>query len=322
MSAAAPDRLAEALDWARRVHEPDFDDWDGHLDWLEADPGNAALFDQLSLDLETATVGLAAEPVPVPAPDAANDNPPVAASSRWWLGSAMAAALVGVVGIAAWPSGPDGPSSPLTIATALGQTRSVRLADGTRVAMNGGTTLQVDRGTRALSFGQGEAYFDVVHDPAHPFRLQIGTASVEDIGTAFNVRRHDDVIEVAVRSGIVSFDPDGGTEADDDAVILKAGQAIRIVDDRGAVRPVDQATVGGWRSGQLSYGDVALAEVASDLSRAIGQPVRLSPGDATRRFSGTFKVDADPATSVQRLAAISGMRATRDGAGWRLSPAG
>ena len=322
MSGTASVRMAEALDWARRVHEPDFDDWEGHLGWLEADPANAALFDEVSLQLEAATAGLAAEPVAVAIPDAANENPPVNMSRRWWLGSAMAAALVGVIGIASWPSEPDMPATPLTIATALGQTRSVRLADGTRVAMNGGTTLKVDRATRSLSFGEGEAYFDVVHDPARPFRLQIGAASVEDIGTAFNVRRHDNVIEVAVREGVVSFDPDGGTEPDDDAVILKAGQAIRIVDDRGAVRRVDRTTVGGWRTGQLSYGDVALAEVAGDLSRAIGQPVRLAPGDGRRRFSGTFKVDADAATSVQRLAAISGMRATRDGGGWRLSPDG
>ncbi|MDR6126449.1 transmembrane sensor [Sphingomonas sp. SORGH_AS802] len=322
MSGTASARMAEALDWARRVHEPDFDDWDGHLDWLEADPANAALFDEVSLHLEAATAGLAAEPVAAAIPDAANDNPPVNTSRRWWLGSAMAAALVGVIGIASWPSGPDMPATPLTIATALGQTRSVRLADGTRVAMNGGTTLKVDRATRSLSFGEGEAYFDVVHDPARPFRLQIGAASVEDIGTAFNVRRHDNVIEVAVREGVVSFDPDGGTEPDDDAVILKAGQAIRIVDDRGAVRRVDRTTVGGWRTGQLSYGDVALAEVAGDLSRAIGQPVRLAPDDGMRRFSGTFKVDADAATSVQRFAAISGMRATRDAGGWRLSPDG
>jgi transmembrane sensor len=314
--------MAEALDWARRVHEPDFDDWEGHLDWLEADPANAALFDEVSLHLEAATAGLAAEPVAAAVPDAANDNPPVSTSRRWWLGSAMAVALVGVIGIASWPSGPDMPATPLTIATALGQTRSVRLADGTRVAMNGGTMLKVDRATRSLSLGEGEAYFDVVHDPARPFRLQIGAASVEDIGTAFNVRRHDNVIEVAVREGVVSFDPDGGTEPDDDAVILKAGQAIRIVDDRGAVRRVDRTTIGGWRTGQLSYGDVALAEVAGDLSRAIGQPVRLAPGDGRRRFSGTFKVDADAATSVQRLAAISGMRATRDAGGWRLSPDG
>lgn len=322
MSGTASGRMAAALDWARRVHEPDFDDWDGHLDWLEADPANAALFDEVSLQLEAATAGLAAEPVAVAIPDAANENPPVNMSRRWWLGSAMAAALVGVIGIASWPSEPDMPATPLTIATALGQTRSVRLADGTRVTMNGGTTLQVDRATRSLSFGEGEAYFDVVHDPARPFRLQIGAASVEDIGTAFNVRRHDNVIEVAVREGVVSFDPDGGTEPDDDAVILKAGQAIRIVDDRGAVRRVDRTTVGGWRTGQLSYGDVALAEVAGDLSRAIGQPVRLAPSDGMRRFSGTFKVDADAATSVQRFAAISGMRATRDAGGWRLSPDG
>jgi len=322
MSGTASVRMAEALDWARRVHEPDFDDWEGHLGWLEADPANAALFDEVSLQLEAATAGLAAEPVAVAIPDAANENPPVNMSRRWWLGSAMAAALVGVIGIASWPSEPDMPATPLTIATALGQTRAVRLADGTRVAMNGGTTLKVDRATRSLSFGEGEAYFDVVHDPARPFRLQIGAASVEDIGTAFNVRRHDNVIEVAVREGVVSFDPDGGTEPDDDAVILKAGQAIRIVDDRGAVRRVDRTTVGGWRTGQLSYGDVALAEVAGDLSRAIGQPVRLAPGDGRRRFSGTFKVDADAATSVQRLAAISGMRATREGGGWRLSPDG
>ena len=59
MAIADRQRLDEALDWVRRLHDPAFSDWEAHVAWLERDPRNPAAFDEMSRTIETATEGLA-----------------------------------------------------------------------------------------------------------------------------------------------------------------------------------------------------------------------------------------------------------------------
>ena len=98
MSDAERRRRKEALDWARRIHDPAFVDWDAHIAWLEADPRHADALDAAAVLMEGASAGLA-RASPVPAVLAAvNDNAGPAetlsgrGASRWGL------ALGGAVG--------------------------------------------------------------------------------------------------------------------------------------------------------------------------------------------------------------------------------
>lgn len=69
-------RDEQALAWVRRLHDPDFADWDAHIAWLEADRVNAPTFDRMLILVEDATANLApplaSHALPAPAP--ANDN--------------------------------------------------------------------------------------------------------------------------------------------------------------------------------------------------------------------------------------------------------
>jgi transmembrane sensor len=316
MAIADRQRFDEALDWARRLYDPAFTDWEGHIAWLEADPRNAAALDAASLAIEDATAGLAPPRPLATSPIPINDNiaEPVGVGrsrTRWvaGLGVAVAAGLAAIVAI---PAMMPGKAQPYAIRTAPGERRSITL-DGTSIALNGGSSLRLDHAdTRVAVLEQGEAYFAVRHDAAHPFSVHAGGATFQDVGTAFDVIRRDGAIEIAVREGAVLYDPGGA------AVRLGGGQSMRIADNSATVQAVDTAAIGGWRSGRLLYRDATLADVAQDVARSIGEPITVATPLAQRRFSGVVVIDADHARMFRRMAAVMGVAIRRDAQGWRM----
>jgi transmembrane sensor len=91
--------------------------------------------------------------------------------------------------------------SPKTIARALndksevstkyGSRTKLLLPDGTQVWLNSGSKLSYDKtygnGIREVALS-GEAYFDVVKNPAHPFVIHTTSIDIKVLGTAFNVK--------------------------------------------------------------------------------------------------------------------------------------
>jgi len=77
------------------------------------------------------------------------------------------------------------------ISTRYGSRTKLLLPDSTQVWLNSGSKLSYDKtygnGTREVSLS-GEAYFDVVKNPAHPFIIHTGSINIKVLGTAFNVK--------------------------------------------------------------------------------------------------------------------------------------
>lgn len=318
MAATDRDRRAEALDWARRIDDPGFADWEAHAAWLESDPRNLAAFDTISALIADATDGLTAPAPRIGAPIAVNDNRRAepqqkSGGRRWMAGLAIAAGAALAVTTIPWLRSTA--RKPYVVQTAPGQRSKLMLADGTQIALNGATVLRLDRADRRTAVVErGEAYFIVVHDAAHPFTVRAGDAIVRDVGTAFDVARDGAQTEIAVGEGAVIYDPASA------AVRLTAGQAIRI--DAGGVSMQQLAArgVGGWRAGRLTFQDAALADVAADVARSVGVPITVDPGIAGRRFSGVIMIDRDQARMMRRIAAVADVAVRADGAGWRLVP--
>ncbi|MFC0104348.1 FecR family protein [Sphingopyxis terrae] len=302
---------AQAIDWIVRQRAPDFDDWDGFADWLAEDPGHAEIYDALaSLDVDLAALPPTAPSVS-PANDPADDNR--STPRRWWLGGAVAAAIFGVVALPSF----DLSGSRDVIQTAAGEHRTITLADGSRIEINGGSTLQLDKDRpRFARLESGEAMFHVVHRSDSPFVVETGGTRIVDLGTAFNVVRADNRIAVAVSEGIVLYSPDRAK------LRLVAGQAIDARDgdtQPPRIRRVDTATVGGWRSGLLVYDGASLQTVADDLKRTAGISVQIDPSASRLSFRGTLVVDKGSDRTVADLAALSGAKAERRGDGWVVS---
>ena len=299
---------AEAIRWHLRIADGSAEDWEAFVAWLDADVTHAHAYDAIeAADAEAGPALLEAQP---PTLQAANDDGPNG-QRRWWGGAAAASLALAL----AVSPGLVQRDDPYTVATAAGQKRTIALASGDRIALNGNSSITLDhRNLRFAKLEQGEAVFMIRHDPAAPFMLQVGDKRIQDVGTEFNVVRDEDGVRVAVAEGKVLYNPDR------EAIRLAAGESLH---DRAGesliVRSrVDPASVGAWRAGRLSYTAMPLALVAADLERAIGEKVSLAGDLRTQPFTGTITLDSNRARLFEDLAILLDARATHSSSGWRL----
>lgn len=306
-----------ALEWVVRQRDPDFVDWEVFADWLAEDAAHAQAYHELAA-LDADLVELPAEPeaIDTAAPDEATDNvvplAPRRASRRLWLSGALAASLVAMVSIGVMQRAPD----EYRIDTAMGETELVTLGDGSKIAVNGGSSVVLSKADpRKAVLERGQVLFTVVHRDEAPFRVTVGGAELVDVGTVFDVTRTDGQTVVAVSEGAVVYNP---TEQN---VRVDAGHRLSFSDDgaRSDLRTNNNEGVGGWQSGQLIYDGVPLRDVAEEISRTTGIRLRTGPGASTILFRGALQAGNDSARLVSDLAALSGTRATQDAGGWTLS---
>ena len=92
--------------------------------------------------------------------------------------------------------------------TGVGEQKTVQLADNSIVQLNTNSRLEVhySDSTRRLNLSQGEAHFDVAHNPNRPFEVYAGQGLVRAIGTAFTVHIRKIDVEVIVTEGTVELD--------------------------------------------------------------------------------------------------------------------
>jgi len=296
-----------ALDWVIRLREPGFDGWDAFQAWLAADPAHATIYHRLAIT-EAKLDDLFKAPLVIARSDIAPIRRP--ATRRAWLGGAIAASIAGIVGLGMIERQP----ALYQIETAPGARRTIALEDGSRITLNGGTRLTLDRkNARYAMVERGEAMFNVVHDENAPFRVSVGDATLVDAGTAFNVLRERGAIEVEVAEGAVVYNPDG------EAVRLGPGRTLRTIDGEphlvlGMVNP---SSVAGWREGRLIYDGQTIAEVADDLARWSGEAVRADPAVADKRFRGVLSLS--DGEDIVRLAPLLDVDVRRSGSEWVLS---
>src|SRR5262249_20816465 len=102
-----------------------------------------------------------------------------------------------------------GPGGVREVATSIGPRATIALGDGSRVVLGPRSRLSMPEhfgdGPRDVTL-DGEAYFTVQHDAAHPFRVHAAGGDIEDVGTRFVVRAYagEATVRVIVADGQVS----------------------------------------------------------------------------------------------------------------------
>lgn len=180
-------------------------------------------------------------------------------------------------------------------ATPVGGHETVTFSDGTRVELNTNTVLRVRMTTdqRAVWLERGEAYFEVKHDPVHPFVVMIGNHRVTDLGTKFTVHREAQKMEVAVVQGKVWFD-DPGKTAEDGTLLTPGDVAVASANGMHVTRKSLQALTAelNWRQGLLVFDKTALSDVATAFNRYNGMKLVVKdPAAASVLIGGTFKAN-------------------------------
>jgi transmembrane sensor len=224
---------------------------------------------------------------------------------------AMAAAVVLAVGIA-WLM----PARPQQFQTAFGEQRSVLLEDGSHITLNSSSKIEVTlrSDNRLVQLVEGEALFDVAHDPARPFYVRAGNASVRVLGTRFDVDLRRDRTTVTVVEGLVAV---GAASQAHEPPTLTAGDRV-VVTDAGAgllQHGVDVSAAIAWTQQQLVFEKRPLGEVAEEFNRYNRQQITIE-GDILRKekISGVFQ-SHNVASFLSFLAGIPGVHVRDDGAG-------
>lgn len=200
---------------------------------------------------------------------------------RWSLAAGVAAIAIGVATLVWYHRG----NETQAIATAVGQQRSLTLADGSVVQINTNSMLETkfDSGSRAVFLGKGEAHFTVAPDAQRPFIVHAGGAVVRALGTEFDVRIHDnrsiEVIVAAGRVGVLSDSNDGArvrgaAAADPSRPVqqheLAAGERLVAVNGAATVNAIDAEDVSrtlAWRQGAVVFAGEPLSRALAELNR-------------------------------------------------------
>jgi transmembrane sensor len=196
-----------------------------------------------------------------------------------------------------------------TLQTASGEQRRVQLSDGSGVFLNTDTKLRVKftAPQRLVFLDRGQAFFEVAKDKTRPFRVLAGHNEVRALGTAFEVRRIGEGIQVTLEEGQVAIyrgadsplqtltanpaaPASPSSQVSTPVAVLSPGQqAILEPMEPVTVSLVDLGKAQAWRYGRMILDNALLGDVISDLNRYGGvQIVLADPKLAEIRVSGVF----------------------------------
>jgi len=301
----------EAAAWFGRLNRPtvplqtleDFRLW-------RREPANRAAYEAVESAWRGAA-SLADDPDIAAAVNAALGLKARSRSGRWvWPGVLAAGGGVGlaVLALVAFGAG-------ATYATGVGEQRLVRLRDGTDLRLDTDTKVLVAfrGGVRRVRLLRGQAFFDVAHDPAHPFLVDAGPMDVRAVGTRFDVRRDGADVKVTLLEGVVQVRSAGAPAG---AWTLAPGEQVSLgrAPARLTADVVQAAT--SWTSGRVIFRGLPLAQAIDEINRYSPHKILLeAPAVAEVPVTGSFRT-GDVDAFVSAVSDLHGLVASRspDGA--------
>ncbi|HKU61451.1 MAG TPA: FecR domain-containing protein, partial [Gemmatimonadales bacterium] len=238
----------------------------------------------------------------------------------WGRGLAAAATVALAVG-GAWyaqrahTAAPPAEPPMAELTTLPGQRADLLLPDGTRVTLGMASRLRYPvryAGESRDLYLDGEAYFQVVRDPARVFRVHTRQGVTEDVGTAFNVQSYaGGPLSVVVTEGAAVLRAGAA-----DSVMLGPADLGQVAADGRLTRTagVDVDSYLAWRDDRLVFKRTPLPEVLERLRAWYGMDIELGDSAlAGRSWTATFEGDR-AGTVLDELALTMKLRYERRGA--------
>ncbi|MEO8171731.1 MAG: FecR domain-containing protein [Sediminibacterium sp.] len=155
-----------------------------------------------------------------------------------------------------------------TVTTPRGRQQQLTLQDGSKVWLNSASSIRFPSlftgDTRQVEI-TGEAYFEVAKNAAKPFIVKIGEASIEVLGTHFNVMAYanENSLQTTLIEGSVKF------HKGDKSVLLKPGEQSRLFanNEIKLLRDADVDLATAWKNGQQTFKEADMATVMRQVER-------------------------------------------------------
>lgn len=219
------------------------------------------------------------------------------AGTRLWGGAAaVGAAIILSLGGWFWWQGRT------SFETSVGEQRLVQLADGSSVRLDTDSRVRVrfDDERRLIELEDGQALFEVVHDPSRPFVVQAGQVQVTAVGTVFDVRREPAGASVTLVSGVVDVVGPGVTRNR-----MQAGTRARVQRGAAEIDRVDVRAQTSWTEGKITFRDTPLRDAVEEVNRYLTEKIELDAAGAEDvLINGVFRTgdrDAFVSTASEGL---------------------
>ncbi len=223
-------------------------------------------------------------------------------AAYFWTAAAATAAVI-AAGIWVGVSHRSAPAVTASYRVVPPEARTLTLGDGSVVQLRSGGSFRADYSpmVRRVVLDKGEAHFAVAKNPGRPFVVSLGAVSVRAVGTAIEIRREPQSIEILVTEGKVAVE-DGLDPARPPVVPLlaagnratvrldQAGRTAGVMLDAPVPAEVDRALA--WSRTWLVFDRTPLADAVDAFNRR--NPDRLAIADpAIRgiRLGGTYPAD-------------------------------
>ena len=183
------------------------------------------------------------------------------------------------------------------VTAAYGTRSALKLADGSRVWLNSGSSLTYpDKFVNHKRMVKlvGEAYFEVHSDISRPFIVETKSVSVTATGTKFNVQAYDKVnqIEVSLASGKVLVKKLSDENNRNSITNLVPNQHLKY-DTKTDQKEIDNENVYryiAWKDGKLIFRNESLSEIALKISQLYNVEIIVQgKGLEDYKFRATFQ---------------------------------
>ncbi len=302
--------MLRAAEWRVLLYSGDATehDWSRFMDWMDQSPDHASAYDIVS-ESEAAFIDYVEA-------NAVGENDNSITSWRWQPLAIAASVVFLIVSTIVWGPGALSPT-PDTVryASLAGELREVELGAGLTAKLNGETEL-IQIGDRPHEFEllNGEVLFSVGPQFESGIVVRVGSLSVADQGTIFNISRGSLFDRIAVSEGAVEI------RIAEEIHRLESGQRATFVRAKNLLQiaEVDPDGVGEWFEGRLEYTGEGVDELLLDASRYIGSPIRPGDCQAGSQFVGTIQFSGNAEDDVNLLANLLGCSVEHGPDGWTL----
>ena len=190
---------------------------------------------------------------------------------------------------------------------------SYSLEDGTSITLRPHSQLHAisSDGAEVRYQLEGEAYFDVAHDPSRTFIVEAGGASVSVLGTKFNVNTWQERVSVYLQEGRVELK----NLASDGAIILSPGQAGSVSAEQVFI---EQESTSGeehldWLNLEIAFSSASLEDVIRELAFHYDIHIDIPEDRADETITGPIALDSLEYALEQLSLVIGGGRFEQTG---------
>jgi ferric-dicitrate binding protein FerR (iron transport regulator) len=185
------------------------------------------------------------------------------------------------------------------------------LADGTKVWVNALSQLKFPAQfskTERRVFLDGEAYFEVAHNPNQPFVVESKGNEIKVLGTHFNVNSYSEEVRTTLAEGKVEV------TRNNQHVELSPGEYVWSSNDKLVKGAADLQRDLSWHNNEFYFKKETIVDIAHQLSRWYDLDVKFRGNvQLDKEYTGSIERDVRLSQVLEMLSYVSNLRFEVDG---------